>query len=78
MRGGRTWRFDCITKHGGFYRKHKQIGRLAHLSRTRKTSSGFKGMFSWFYAGISSLLIKIELTLRNRELSTFVNRRFFH
>ena len=29
--------YPIITKHGGFYRKHKQIGRLVHLSRMRKT-----------------------------------------
>ena len=37
----------------------------------------FKDMFSRFYACISSLLIKTELTLRNRELSTYVNQLFF-
>ena len=29
--------YPIITKHGGFYRKHKQIGRLVHLSRMPKT-----------------------------------------
>ena len=35
------------------------------------------GMYSRFYACISSLLITTELTLRKRELSTYVNGRFF-
>ena len=30
-----------ITKYGGFYWKHKQIGRSAHLSRTQKIYRGF-------------------------------------
>ena len=30
-----------ITKHGGFYWKHKQIGRLANLSRTQKNLQRF-------------------------------------
>ena len=54
-----------ITKHWGFYWKHKPIGRLAHPSRTQKTCRGLiGGMFSRFYAFISSLLIKTELTLQ--------------
>ena len=48
LRRGRLRAFDTevvsypnITNHGGFYWKHKQIGRSAHLSRTRKTCRGF-------------------------------------
>ena len=33
--------YPNITKHGGFYWKHEQIGGLAQLSRTRKTCTGF-------------------------------------
>lgn len=33
--------YPNITKHGGFYWKHKQIQRLAHLARTGKTCKGF-------------------------------------
>ena len=34
----------CVLflKHGGFYGKHKEIGRLAHLSWTGKTCRGFQ------------------------------------
>ena len=48
LRRGRFRAFDTevvsypnVTNHGGFYGKHKQIGRLAHLSRTRKACRGF-------------------------------------
>ena len=45
--------------------------RLAYQSRTEKLLEVFKGMFSkFYYACISSLLIKIQLMKRNRELSS--------
>ena len=68
--------YPNITKHGGFYWKHKQIGISAHLSRTRNILvEVFRDMFFRFMHAFLRL-IKTKLTLRNRELSKYVNRRF--
>ena len=50
----------CVLflKHGGFYWKHKEIGRLAHLSRTGKSCRGFqRQVFSmlWMHFFIEAL-----------------------
>ena len=88
LRRGRLRAFDTqvvsfpdVANHGGFYWKHKQIGRLADwliYQGREKRVQVFSGMYSRFYACICSLLITTELTLRKRELSTYVNGRFFY
>ena len=40
--------YPNITKHGGFYWNHKQVWQ------GEEKLGGFQGMFSWFYAWISS------------------------
>lgn len=50
----------------------KQIGRLAHLSKTRKIVEVFKGLFSQFYAFIFSLLInEPELTYSCSKIGSY-------
>ena len=62
---------NITSKHGRFYFKHKQIGRLAHLSKTWKIVEVFKGLFSQFYAFIFSFLIKPELTYSCGKIGSF-------
>ena len=58
--------YPIITKHGGFYRKHKQIGRLVHLSRMRKT----RGV--WELEMVVVRLYRVRLVLLKRRLSMSV------
>ena len=61
--------YPNITKHGGFYWKHKQIQSSANLKRERLVKV-FKGMFSQFYACFS-LLIKPEVGSYRHESTHF-------
>ena len=55
--------YPNISKHGGFYSKHKQIG---------SSVKDANDLYRFLQAGFSiSLLIKAEFTLRNRELSLY-------
>ena len=63
---------NITSKHLRCYVKHKQISRLAHLSKTRKIVEVFKGLFSQFYAFIFSLLInEPELTYSCGKIGSF-------
>ena len=62
---------NITSKHERFYFKHKQIGRLAHLSKTWKIVEVFNGLISQFYAFIFSLLIKPELTYSCGKIGSF-------
>ena len=63
---------NITSKHLRCYVKHKQISRLAHLSKTRKIVEVFKGLFSQFYAFIFSLLInEPELTYSCSKIGSY-------
>ena len=84
LRRGRLRAFDTevvsypnITNHGGFTGNTSRLADWLIYQGREKLVEVFSGMYSRFYACISSLLIKTELTLRKRELSIYVYRRYF-
>ena len=70
--------YPNITKHRGFYWKHKQISISSHLSRTRNILvEVFRDMFFRFYECISSAYQDKTYTAKSGALevrkSTFFN-----